>query len=257
MKKAKFLFFALVIFLLCSNLFSLDSLSLLEKVSSNFQRIKSIRAQVDQIVVLRNREFRYSGFYIAKTPGIVKVVYTYPTKYILWIDRKGTLYWYLPDSKLLYYAEHTTGRGNSSNGLIPLIPGKNNLREKKKFYTVGPLRVKGFWSFKKYIIDLIPKKEYPNLPLIRMYIYPGYPVARRVELIRGNKIVMVQEMDAIKKVGGIFFPYIIRFESEPNHLKTETHYISVELNVPFSEKDFHVDLPPDVTKVRLTDLLGK
>ena len=254
MRKLLFLLIAFV-----TPLFALDSRALIEKINSNFSSIKTIKASVEQKVIMNGKEYLYSGYYVAKWPGKVRVTYSYPDRYILWIDDKGVFNWYVPRLKVLYYFEgYTSTTGNNPSGVMPVIPDSRSTFKDISLYNISPLSTAGFLFFKRYyFFRLTPRPGYEDLPEMEVYVYKKYPVPYKIVGKRHGKQVFVQEMKNVKLINGIYFPEFIKVKMEKQKLITETRYKNVILNQNVSEKEVLYEPPPGVKRLNLLQMLRK
>ncbi len=249
----------LLLLLLVQRVYSSDPMEILERVNRNLSMIRTVKAEVVQKVVMNGREYLYSGYYVAKWPGKVKVVYNYPEKYILWIGNDGSLYWYVPRLKVLYYFnEYTASTASNPSGIMPVVPGSDVNLSKLDMYRVTDFGESGFLFFKKYYyMKLVPGDTYRDFPVMEIYVYREYPVIRKVIGKRGKKTLFIEEMDDVFFQRGIYFPGYIKVDMKASKLVTETRYKKVILNQKVNDDEIYYVPPPGVKRVNLLKLLKK
>ncbi len=253
MKKVFVLF---LIFTASSFLYPENIPLFLQKAVENFKKIKSVRAEVDQKVIIRGREFYYSGNYVASFPGIFKVTYFYPQKQIIWLGKDGVFNWYIPSKNLLYYVldfvKFNEGTPSRINGVVPSLPSLQRFSPSGDTYKIAEAskRFIGFLHRVNYI-RLEPRGRYSSFPGVELYITTGEFLPLRIIMTKNGKVIGSQFFKKYKKVNGVFFPFFVRVEVKKINLVTETSYMNVEINPALKKVDFKVYLPDGVVRKNL------
>jgi len=252
MKKLLYIITIVVVYFNSGILYSFDVESLLEKSANNLAKIKTIKAQVQQEVIIKNRSFKYVGSYSAKYPGKFKIIYTYPLKQIFWMENLQ-LNWYIPSKKIdTYFTNFTQQTQNnimSKPNLIPSLPSKDDLMPDKKYYNVVYSGKKFVSLFRRdHLIQFVPKTKESGLPLIKIYINQDNFATEKILIYNKDKLTASQEYSEFKNSNGIFFPTKIIISIPQRNLTTITYYLRYKLNIPVKDSEIIEKLPPDTKK---------
>jgi outer membrane lipoprotein-sorting protein len=233
------------------------ALAMLQKAADNFERLTSIRAQIQQVMSTRGGGQRFQGEYVGSTPGRLHMKFALPYEQRIVSDGKE-LWWHIPQSNKIWHADNMADilmGGGGAPGAMQSV-GFENIDiapNADVFYTLNEGILQRF--SKSWKIDFVGNEAVPDLKgSIWLDRKSGLPV--KVEMIdRHGKITLRQTFEDYFTSAGVSIPTSVLIEMPQTRNAIHVLYSNIQLNVEVDNNEFQFIPPEGVPVVPLTSAM--
>jgi outer membrane lipoprotein-sorting protein len=235
---------------------TLSAEEIIDSLTTQLNGINTIKADINQTISGNGLSETYKGNYIATHPGKIRVEYNSPYEQLI-VSNGDTLWWYIPDSKKIWYLEINQNK-ESAPQLCPADPSNFKFSNTEDFSL--RLRKRKWFNLgnRPYIIDLFPKSTTNSFSKITLWIDNKKLFLQKYKIYgpNGKEVLSEERNRPILLSDKFWLPQEIVMRTKPQGgvQKLITRYSNMEVNINVSENTFNFTIPEGIDKIPLSSV---
>ena len=235
------------------------ALALMQAAAANFEKLKTVQADIGQVLTKGPSLQRFGGSYVASSPGRIHIQYTYP--YIQDVVSDGVqLWWYIPNSKKVWHLDDMKAlfrmNEEESAGAAPFSTvGFENVDLKPKpdvYYTLEDSlwsKITGTWK-----ITFAGNKAAAGLKGT-FWLDRKLGLPDKVEFLsEKGEVALRQTFEDYIGIKNLFVPQKVMVEFPKNKFSLYVEYSNVRVNEAVQDSLFRFTTPQGVPVVPFPSL---
>jgi len=225
--------------------------AMLEKAIKRYKALKTIDAQITQHIIQSGQEaVFYEGRYRARGNNMLRVDYTRPEAQVVLV-KNGSLKWYYPDIRQLYYLDAPGAPGKKGN--VPSINPLQELLDKRaERFTILYDGIHLYGLMRKARCYIMKDNKQGTTLELWLHHDTLVPIRKIIRDRSGRELVR-ETYEKYEKMDNILFPRRVEVVARTREgiVRNITVYSRVQLNKTLEKGIFTLDLPEDVVRKKL------